>query len=80
MREVYSQYVNATRIITRIDSLILVNLQPWFYQKIVPKSHDNTGQGNKFSDKQKNLPACPVDKLSYFLNSNAVCKFKYLFK
>ena len=35
----------------------------WFY---VLKSHDNTGQGNKFLDKQKNLPACLVDKLIYF--------------
>ena len=35
--------------------------------KIVFKSHDNTGEGNIFLDKQKNLPACPVDKLIYFL-------------
>ena len=46
---------------------------PGFINKLFPnlmKSH-NTGQGNQFSDKQKNLPACLVDKLNYFLNSNA---------
>ena len=26
----------------------------------------------KILDKQKNLPACLVDKLNYFVNSNAV--------
>ena len=42
-----------------------------FHQQIIPKSHDNSEQGNKFLDKQKNLPARPVDKLIYFCNSNA---------
>ena len=46
----------------------------WIY---VLKSHGNTGKGNKFLDKQKNLPACPVDKFIYFLNSNAVYKCPY---
>ena len=34
----------------------------------------DTGQGNKFSDKQKKLPARPVGKLIYFCNLKAVCK------